>query len=155
MLWLLPVGLLSLLLVKKRISPASYLQCCLSICTPLPSFFIAFLNWVKHQCSMEDHSQHSGKHKIWLHHMIPRWWIWPEMLLLLPAAILPARCQGCWGCAGALKQISDINWFNTSIALSSCLSSGIFHSPIACRQCGRLGPAEGQWCWLKGEAGGP
>lgn len=30
----------------------------------LASFFITFLNWVKRQCSLGGHSQHSGRHKI-------------------------------------------------------------------------------------------
>lgn len=48
------MGLLSLLLFKTRISCACYLQHSLSICSLLASFFITFLNLVKHLYSLRE-----------------------------------------------------------------------------------------------------
>lgn len=117
MLWLLPVGLLSLLLFKTRISCACYLQHSLSICSLLASFFITLLNLVKHLCSLRNHSQHLGRRKPGSTLGILRLRSWLRRLLLLPVAIPPAPCQEHCSRGGALRQIWEINWFETLVCL--------------------------------------
>lgn len=46
------------------------------------------------------------------------------MFLRCLQPFFPTPCQGCCGCGGALKQIGEMNWFKTSIALWSCFPRG-------------------------------
>lgn len=120
MLWLLPVGLLSLLLFKTRISCPCYLEHSLSICSLLASFCITFLNLVKHLCSLRDRSQHLGRHKPGLHVTnvesdFGAGWrgscCCPQPFLALPAGTAAAVVE-LWGRSGkwvALKLCSSFS----------------------------------------------
>jgi len=120
MLWLLPVGLLPLLLFKNRISRARYLQRTLSIRGLLASFFITFLNRVKHQWwSLGGRSQRLGKRTMCLpvRNAWPR--RCPKRLPPLPAAIPPRSCRHRSSRGAALRQTWERNGFKALVWLFS------------------------------------